>query len=73
MPANKLVWWVVDAGICSMSLAVPDIDTGISLFLSGAVVPDVYAGISLFLSLVAVPDVDVGICCNYSATLVVSS
>jgi hypothetical protein len=56
-----------------MSLAVPDIDTGISLFLSGAVVPDVYAGISLFLSLVAVPDVDVGICCNYSATLVVSS
>jgi hypothetical protein len=26
MPANKSNWWVVDAGICSMFLAVPDVD-----------------------------------------------
>jgi hypothetical protein len=43
-----------------MFVAVPDVDAGISLFLSAAVVPDV--GISLFLSVVAVPDADVGIC-----------
>jgi hypothetical protein len=52
----------MDAGICSMFLVVPDVDAGISSFLSGAAVPDVDAGISLFLSVVAVPDVDAGIC-----------
>jgi hypothetical protein len=52
----------VDAGICSKFLAVPDVDAGISSFLSGVAVPDVDAGISLFLSVVAVPDVDAGIC-----------
>jgi hypothetical protein len=40
----------------------PDVNAGISLFLSGAAVLDVDAGISLFLSVVAVPDVDAGIC-----------
>jgi hypothetical protein len=43
-----------------MFVAVPDVDAGISLFLSGASDPDV--GISLFLFVVAVPDVDTGIC-----------
>jgi hypothetical protein len=43
-----------------MFVAVPDVDAGISLFLSGVAVPDV--GISLFLFVVAVPDVDAGIC-----------
>jgi hypothetical protein len=43
-----------------MFLAIPDVDAGISLFLSGAAVPDV--GISLFLSVVAVPNVDAGNC-----------
>jgi hypothetical protein len=61
MPANKLVRSVVDAGICSMFVAVPHVNTGTSLFLV-VVVPDVNAGISLFLFVVAVPDVDVGIC-----------
>jgi hypothetical protein len=60
MPANKLVRSVVDAGICSMFVAVPDVDAGTSLFLFLAV-PDVDAGISLFFS-VAVTDVDAGIC-----------
>jgi hypothetical protein len=62
MPANKLVRWVVDAGIYSMFVAAPDNDVGISLFLSVAAVPDVDAEISLFLSVVAVPDVDASIC-----------
>jgi hypothetical protein len=52
----------MDAGICSMFVAVPDIDAGISLFLSMAAVTDVDARISLFLFVVAVPDVDAGIC-----------
>jgi hypothetical protein len=46
-----------------MFVAVPDVDAGISLFLSVVAIPDVDAGISLFLSVVAVPDaVDAGIC-----------
>jgi hypothetical protein len=44
-----------------MFVAVPDVDTGTSLFLF-VVVPDIDAGISLFLSVVAVPDGDAGIC-----------
>jgi hypothetical protein len=52
----------MDAGICSMFVAVPDVDVGISLFLTVAEVPDVDVGISLFLSMVAVPNVDAGIC-----------
>jgi hypothetical protein len=60
MPAKKLVQLVVDAGICSMFVAVPDVDVGTSLFLFVAV-PDVDAGVSLFLSVV-VPDVDTSIC-----------
>jgi hypothetical protein len=47
---------IVDAGICSIFVAVPNVDAGISLFLFVAVA-DVNAGISLFL-FVAVPDVD---------------
>jgi hypothetical protein len=39
MPKNKLVRSVVDAGICSMFVAVPDVDVGTSLFLFAAV-PD---------------------------------
>jgi hypothetical protein len=62
MLANKLVRSVVDAGISSMFVAVPDVDAGISLLLFVAAVPDVDAGISLFLFVVAVPDVDAGIC-----------
>jgi hypothetical protein len=74
MPANKLVRWVVDAGICLMFVAVPDVDAWIYLFLSVAVVPDVDAGISLFLFVVAVPDMtQVFSQCNYSETLIVSS
>jgi hypothetical protein len=45
IPANKLVRSVVDAGICSMFVAVPDVDAGISLFLSVVAAPDVDAGI----------------------------
>jgi hypothetical protein len=47
---------------CSMFVAVPDVDAGISLFLSVAAIPNVDAEISLFLPVVAVPDVDAGIC-----------
>jgi hypothetical protein len=42
--------------------AVPDVDAGISMFLSGAAVLDVDAGISMFFSVVAVPNVNAGIC-----------
>jgi hypothetical protein len=45
MPANKLVRSVVDAGIWSIFVAVPDVDAWISLFLSVVVVPDIDAGI----------------------------
>jgi hypothetical protein len=46
-----------------MFVAVPDVDVGISLFLSVVAVPDVNAGISLFLSVVVVHDVVyAGIC-----------
>jgi hypothetical protein len=59
-PANKLVRSVVDAGICLMFVAVPDVDAGTSLFLF-VEIPDVDACISLFLYVV-VPDVDTDIC-----------
>jgi hypothetical protein len=49
MPANKLVRLVVDAGICSVFVAVPDVDAGISLFLSVVAIPDVDAGNLLVL------------------------